>query len=84
MAAMLVSQGKKRCGSGKEIAKKKTKTKTNKKTLVSHLSLYVNVINVVFFIEAVLDWLVYWDGLLSRLIWRYTFPILVCLLNASA
>ena len=51
---------------------------------MSHLSSYVNVINVVFFIEAVLDWLVYWDGLLSRLIWRYTFPILVCLLYASA
>ena len=75
MAAVLVSQGKKRCGSGKEIAKNKNKNK--KKTLMSHLSSYVNVINVVFFIEAVLDWLVYWDGLLFRLIWRYTFPILV-------
>ena len=67
----------------KKLPKKKQKQK-QKKTLLSHLSSYVNVINVVFFIEAVLDWLVYWDGLLSRLIWRYTFPILVCLLNASA
>ena len=52
-----MSQGKKRCGSGKEIAKNKNKNK--KKTFMSHLSSYVNVINVVFFIEAVLDWLVY-------------------------
>ena len=70
MAAVLVSQGKKRCGNGKEIAKKK-------QILTSHLSSYIHVIDVVFFIEAVEERLVYWDGLLSRLIWRYTFPILV-------
>ena len=70
MAAVLVSQGKKRCGNGKEIAKKN-------QILTSYLSSYIHVINVVFFIEAVEEPLVYWDGLLSRLIWRYTFPILV-------
>ena len=45
--------------------------------LTSYLSSYIHVINVVFFIEAVEERLVCWDGLLSRLIWRYTFPILV-------
>ena len=70
MAAVLVSQGKKRCENGKEIAKKN-------QILTSYLSSYIHVINVVFFIEAVEERLVYWDGLLSRLIWRYTFPILV-------
>ena len=70
MAAMLVSQGKKRCGNGKTLQKEKKK-------LMIHLSSYINVIRVVHFIEAVLEWLVYWDGLRSRLIWRYTFPILV-------
>ena len=44
---------------------------------MSHLSSYIHVINVVFFIEAVVEWLVYWDGQLSRLIWRHTFAILV-------
>ena len=53
------------------------KLQKKKQTLTSHLSSYIHVINVVFFIEAVEEWLVYWDGLLSRLIWRYTFPILV-------
>ena len=52
MAAMLVSQGKKRCGNGKTLQKEKKK-------LMIHLSSYINVIRVVHFIEAVLEWLVY-------------------------